>query len=375
MTGDDTVHPSLLKRKIIHFDMDAFYANIEIRDRPDLKGRPVIVGGSPQSRGVVCTASYEARKFGVKSAMACSHAYRLCPDAVFLKPDFDKYSKVSQEIRTIFSHYTDKIEPLSLDEAYLDVTDNPKGLYAVKIARLIQQEVFATLKLTGSAGVAPNKLVAKIASDIKKPFGITVIQPQQVLGFMEHLPLRRIHGIGPASEKRLGQCGLRVCKDVWGYSLSDLEQLVGRQAGWLFNRARGIDDRDISMSRVRKSIGRETTFAVDSDDLAVLSQVIATLAESLERSCARGGYSGKTLTLKVKFADFTLQTRSLTHSEYVSTKEEIVAFAQSLLDHSWTGKKIRLLGISLSSLKKIDVLEPVFAHLNQSMAAVEPDMP
>ena len=331
--------------------MDAFYANIEIRDRPDLKGRPVIVGGSPQSRGVVCTASYEARKFGVKSAMACSHAYRLCPDAVFLKPDFDKYTRVSQEIRTIFSHYTDKIEPLSLDEAYLDVTENNKGLYAVKVAQLIQQEVYETLKLTGSAGVAPNKMVAKIASDMKKPFGITVIQPKQVKGFMEHLPLRRIHGIGPASEKRLAACGLHTCKDVWGHSLLELSHLVGNQAEWLFNRARGIDDRDLSMSRVRKSIGRETTFATDSSDIKLLTEVLVKLSESLERSCLRGSYSGKTITLKVKFEDFTQITRSLTHSQHLSGKDEISFFAHSLLTQSWIGKKVRLLGISLSNLQ------------------------
>ena len=345
--------------------MDAFYANIEIRDRPDLKGRPVIVGGSPQSRGVVCTASYEARKFGVKSAMACSHAYRLCPEAIFLKPDFDKYSKVSQEIRTIFSHYTDKIEPLSLDEAYLDVTENSRGLYAVKIAQLIQQEVFETLKLTGSAGVAPNKLVAKIASDVKKPFGITVILPQQVKGFMEQLPLRKIHGIGPASEKRLAACNLRICKDVWSYSLADLEHLVGKQASWLFNRSRGIDERDISTSRVRKSIGRETTFAVDSNDMIVLTDVLVRLSESLERSCSRGGYAGKTITLKVKFEDFSMLTRSLTHTQHLANKEEILEFASTLLTQSWVGKKVRLLGISLSSLQKTEQPESSLTLLNQ----------
>ena len=354
--------------------MDAFYANIEIRDRPDLKGRPVIVGGSPQSRGVVCTASYEARKFGVKSAMACSHAYRLCPDAIFLRPDFEKYSKVSQEIRTIFSHYTDKIEPLSLDEAYLDVTENSKGLYAVKVAQLIQQEVFETLKLTGSAGVAPNKMVAKIASDIKKPFGITVIQPQQVRGFVEKLPLRRIHGIGPASEKRLAACGLHICKDVWGYSLAELSHLVGNQAEWLFNRARGIDDRDLSTSRVRKSIGRETTFATDSNDLKVLTEVLVNVSESLERTCARGSYAGKTITLKVKFEDFTQLTRSLTHTQHLSNKDEIFTFAHTLLTQSWVGKKIRLLGISLSSLRKADLPDTPLA-LNQSAFTPDIEMP
>ncbi len=365
MTGEKVIHPSLLKRKIIHFDMDAFYANIEIRDRPDLKGRPVIVGGSPKSRGVVCTASYEARKFGVKSAMACSHAHRLCPDAIFIRPDFEKYSKISQEIRTIFSRYTDKIEPLSLDEAYLDVTENARGLYAVKVAQLIQHEVFETLQLTGSAGVAPNKMVAKIASDIKKPFGITVIQPQQVKGFMEHLPLRRIHGIGPASEKRLAASGLHSCKDVWAYSLTELSHLVGNQAEWLFNRARGIDDRDLSISRIRKSIGRETTFATDSSDLDVLTDVLVNLSESLERSCARGSYAGKTITLKVKFEDFTQLTRSQTHTQYLFKKDEIFNFAHALLIQNWVGKKIRLLGISLSSLQKPDQSNVALTLFNQ----------
>lgn len=358
MATDAEVHPSLLKRKIIHFDMDAFYANVEIRDRPDLKGRPVIVGGSPQSRGVVCTASYEARKFGVKSAMACSKAYRLCPDAVFLKPDFEKYLAVSTQIREIFGHYTEKIEPLSLDEAYLDVTDNPKGLFAVKIARMIQLEILETLKLTGSAGVAPNKMVAKIASDIRKPFGITVVLPAQVHAFMQNLPLRKIHGIGPAGESRLAEKNLRICSDVWPFSLAELTMKLGAQAEWLFNRSRGIDDRDLCTSRLRKSIGRETTFAVDTSDPILLDGVLQKLVNSVASTCQRGELAAKTVTIKVKYDDFTQVTRSLSADPLVSVGADILDRARTLIEQTdYRIKKIRLLGVSLSALHS-PVIDP-----------------
>lgn len=350
---DNDVHPSLRLRKIIHFDMDAFYASVEVRDRPELKGKPVIVGGSPQSRGVVCTASYEARKFGVKSAMACARAYRLCPQAVFLRPDFEKYTKVSQQIRDIFRKYTDKIEPLSLDEAYLDVTDNPAGLYAVKIAQLIQQEIYATLQLTGSAGVGPNKMIAKIASDLKKPFGISVILPEQVRSFMEHLPLRKIHGIGPASEKRLAAHGLHVCRDVWNMPYEELEGRLGNLAAWLHARAQGIDERPLSTSRTRKSIGRETTFSEDTSDPAILDGVLARLATSVAGSCRRGGVRARTVTLKVRFDDFSSITRSHTGGEYICAEEDILGNARALFAQAATGpRKIRLLGISLAGLQK-----------------------
>lgn len=333
--------------------MDAFYASIEVRDRPELKGKPVVIGGSPQSRGVVCTASYEARKFGVRSAMACSRAYRLCPQAIFLRPDFEKYTKVSKQIRAIFRKYTDKVEPLSLDEAYLDVTENEAGLYAVKIAKLIQEEVFATLGLTGSAGVAPNKMVAKIASDIRKPFGITVILPEQVRSFMENLPLRKIHGIGPASERRLAEHGLHMCRDVWSMPLPELELRLGSNlASWLHHRALGIDERQVTVSRQRKSVGRETTFSQDTADPAVLDGVLQKLATAVERSCARIEVTARTVTVKIKFEDFTSITRSHTGDHTVSSERDILHVARTLFSQAATGtRKIRLLGISLSSLE------------------------
>src|SRR3989338_5154126 len=210
MTNDyleSDIHPSLLKRKIIHFDMDAFYAAVEIRDDPRLQGKPIVIGGSPNSRSVVCTASYPARRYGIRSAMSCARAAFLCPEAIFIKPNFEKYKAASVQIREIFSRYTDLIEPLSLDEAYLDVTNNKLGLYAVQIAKRIKSDIVKELNLTGSAGVAPNKLVAKIASDLNKPDGLTIVLPHQVTEFMRNLPLRKINGIGPATEKRLHGAG------------------------------------------------------------------------------------------------------------------------------------------------------------------------
>lgn len=351
--GQD-IHPSLLQRKIIHFDMDAFYASVEIRDNPELKGKPIVIGGSPQSRGVVCTASYEARKYGIRSAMPCSQAYRLCPSALFIRPDFSKYKEASQQIRSIFQRYTDRIEPLSLDEAYLDVTNNNLGLYATKIAIRIQKDIFDELQLTGSAGVAPNKLIAKIASDINKPNGLTIVLPQQVAGFMENLPLRRIHGIGPASEKRLLEAGLRVCRDVWSWSLERLEEELGsNMGGWLYKRSRGWDDRPVEASRERKSIGKEETFSTDILDVAKLQEELHTICADLAQSLKARNLSGKTVTLKVKYADFTLSTRSQTLAEAVNTPDVLEEVAQRLLlNNTEAGKKrIRLLGVSVSQFQ------------------------
>jgi DNA polymerase-4 len=345
-------HPSLLLRKIIHFDMDAFYASIEIRDDPALRGRPVIVGGPPNSRGVVCTASYEARKYGVRSAMACAQAARLCPEAVFIRPNFEKYSSASQQIRAIFRKYTPLIQPLSLDEAYLDVTDNVRGLYAVKIARLIQDEVFETLSLTGSAGVAPNKLLAKIASDIRKPRGLTVVLPEQAEAFMGALPLRKIHGIGPKTEQRLAAAGLATCRDVWGHSLAELEAKVGNMAEWLMERSRGLDDRPVETGRERKSLGHEETFAVDMLDLGAMRGELAAIARSVAEDLRDEEIKGRTITLKVRYGDFTRITRSQSLPFATDDEATIRDVAQGLLGATEAGRRrIRLLGIALSNLE------------------------
>lgn len=344
-------HPSLPKRKIIHFDMDAFYAAIEIRDDPSLRGKPVVVGGPPNSRAVVTTASYEARKFGIHSAMPCSQAARLCPEAIFVRPHFEKYAAVSGQIREIFRKYTPLVEPMSLDEAYLDVTDNPQGLYAAQIARRIQDEIYETLHLTGSAGVAPNKLVAKIASDMHKPKGLTVVPPEQVLSFMGPLPLRKIHGIGPVTEKKLAAVKLHKCSDVWPYRLEELRQKVGNMAEWLYEGVRGIDERPVEATRERKSLGREETFGIDLSDMEKLKAELAIIAKDVAEDLRDCGAKGRTVTLKVRYGDFRRITRSLSLPEPTDDESTIREVCTNLLAKTEVGKKkIRLLGISLSNL-------------------------
>lgn len=345
------IHPSLLMRKIIHFDMDAFYASIEMRDDPSLRSKPVIVGGSPTSRGVVCTASYEARKYGVHSAMACSQAKRLCPQAVFIRPNFAKYSEASQKIRAVFYKYTQIVEPLSLDEAYLDVTNNSEGLYAVKIAKRIQDEIYESLQLTGSAGVAPNKLLAKIASDLRKPKGLTVILPDKTMEFMKGLALRKIPGVGPVTEKRLAEQGFKLCSDIWPMSMENLKSRVGNLADWLYNRARGIDERAVQVSRVRKSLGHEETFAVDILDREQLYDELRLIIKNVSEDLSERNLSGRTVTLKVKYADFSQITRSHSVEVHVHEEAELAEIAFKLLELTEAGKrKIRLLGLSLSNL-------------------------
>ncbi len=341
------IHPSLLQRKVIHVDMDCYYAAIEMRDNPSLKGRPVIIGGSPNSRGVVCTASYEARKFGIRSAMACSQAARLCPDAVFIRPNFEKYYAATQVIREIFRGFTQMVEPLSLDEAYLDVTGHE--LFAVKIARLIQEQISAKLALTCSAGVAPNKLLAKIASDFKKPAGITIVLPEQALQFMERLPLRKIHGIGPVSEKRLKAFGFTLCRDLWAFSIDELTERLGKNMGpWLYARSRGIDERAVEPSRERKSIGKEDTFAEDLLDRDLLTDKLKALSYEVSGLLKQKNKTSRTITLKVKYADFSLITRSKTIEWDTAEADLIFGIVRDLLltQTEAGSRKVRLLGIS-----------------------------
>ncbi len=354
----DAVHPSLLERKIVHFDMDAFYASIEIRDDPSLKDRPLVIGGSPNSRGVVCTASYAARKFGIRSAMPCSQAARLCPTAVFLPPDFPKYQQASREIRAIFAQYTSLIEPLSLDEAYLDVTHNAQGLLATKLAKLMQEQIHEELKLTGSAGVAPNKLLAKIASDINKPKGLAVILPQQVRRFMEHLPLRRIHGIGPASDKRLQQLGLVLCRDVWQRQAGELEAQLGSMGRWIWERAHGLDDRPVEVERERKSLGKEDTFPADILDLDQLIGELRAIARSVAEALQKRSLKGKTITVKCKYADFNQVTRSQSLPLATDAVEILQTVACDLLRQTEAGRRrVRLLGVSVANFE-VQAYEP-----------------
>lgn len=339
-------------RKIIHVDMDAFYAAVETLDRPELAHVPLVVGGPPQSRSVVSTANYEARKYGIRSAMACSIAYRLCPKAVFVPPRFSRYSEISRQIVAIFERYTPDVETLSLDEAYLDVTQHCGELYASTIARKIKEDVFRETGLTCSAGVAPNKLVAKIASEFNKPNGLKVVPPQDVESFMAPLPVRKIHGVGPATEKRLNALGIKTCSDIRNIDFAVLEAQMGRWAEWLLDAAYGRDERLVESSWERKSFGREDTFAKDLYQLSVMDQKLTELAEQLAKDLKRADHSGRTITLKVKYHDFQTVTRSKTQTSPTRDAHEIFTVVRELL-HQRTeasGRAVRLLGISMSKL-------------------------
>ena len=300
-------------RKIVHVDMDAFYASVEQRDRPELRGRPVVVGGDPQGRGVVAAASYEARRFGIHSAMPCAQARRRCPAAVFLRPDFARYKETSQAIQAIFHEVTDLVEPLSLDEAYLDVTENDWGeALAGKVALRLKRRIREELALTASAGVGPNKLIAKIASDLDKPDGLVIIPPDQALDFLAALPVRRLWGVGPATARRLEELG---AADVTGLRRIPQPELVkhfGRHGAWLYRIARGDDSRPVSPERVAKSRSAETTFPEDITDRAQLVAALEGLAERVGRSLGRLDRSGRTVVLKVRYDDFVTVTRSKT---------------------------------------------------------------
>lgn len=354
-----TIHPSLLLRKIIHVDMDAFYAAVEIRDNPSLAGKPIVIGGSPQSRAVVCTSSYEARRFGIRSAISCAKAYRLCPEAIFLPPNFGKYAEVSNQIREIFSRYTDIIEPLSLDEAFLDVTRSSQKMYASQIGKEIQKAVMSELSLSCSVGVAPNKLVAKIASDFRKPAGLTVIPPEKVEGFMRTLEIRKLFGVGPATEKRLHAIGIRTCEDVLARTTDELELSLGSLAHWIYHCAQGIDDREVRTSRERKSLGREETFSEDVSNLSRLLTELSTLAQKTSKDLKQRELVGRTLTLKVKYNDFQQITRSCTLPWSSCSEQDIFENArQLLLEKTEAGqRKIRLLGLTVSNLGILQAIE------------------
>ncbi len=339
-------------RKIIHVDMDAFYASVEIRDRPDLAGQPVVVGGRPDSRGVVAAASYEARKYGIHSAMPSARAYKACPQVVFLPPDFEKYRAVSRHIHEIFRRHTDLVEPLSLDEAYLDVTQHRDGIpSATWIAQRIKGEIFDETALTASAGVAPNKFLAKIASDEKKPDGLFVIRPQDVAPFLVHLPLAKVPGIGRATQEAFNAMQIRTCGQLQKLPLALLTHKFGKRGAYFHQIARGIDEREVKPHRTRKSVGIEDTFAEDHADASWLHAKLGELARGLERRLRSAGVKGRTLTLKVRFADFHTLTRSRTLAEYMDEREVLLACAQELFGESGAqGRKVRLLGISLHNL-------------------------
>lgn len=339
-------------RKIIHIDMDAFYAAVEQRDNPQYRNQPVIVGGKPDSRGVVATCSYEARQFGIHSAMPSSQAYRLCPRAIFVKPRFDAYREASNCIRGIFARYTDLIEPLSLDEAYLDVTDNVLFQGSAKLlAKQIKQDILRQTRLIASAGVAGNKFLAKIASDLGKPDGLYLITPQQAASFVETLAIGRFHGIGPATEKKMRALGIQTGRDLKALPLYRLQQYFGKSAQYYYDIARGIDHRPVNASRSRKSLGAETTFDSDLSDNAAMLQHLQALLSQVLSKLVQGNMLAHTLTIKIKFANFVQITRGRTLAEPISEGLTTQLLLQELLKNSGVERQaVRLLGVTLSGL-------------------------
>lgn len=339
-------------RKIIHVDMDAFYASVEQRDNPDLRGKPVAVG-SAAARGVVAAASYEARAFGVRSAMPSVTALRRCPGLVFVKPRFDVYRAVSAQIRAVFAEHTDLIEPLSLDEAYLDVTHNRHGVVsATELARIIRARIREVTGLSASAGVSYCKFLAKLASDLNKPDGQAVITPARGPGFVAALPVRKFHGVGPATAAKMERLGILTGADLRARPLGFLLEHFGKSGEWYFRVSRGIDERPVQPDRPRKSVGAEDTFAADIFALGDALAEVVLLAGKVWRGCEARGLIGRTVTLKVKFADFQLITRSRTAEIPVQSAAGLQEVAAALLHPLFPpGKGIRLLGVTLSNLE------------------------
>ena len=339
-------------RRIIHIDMDAFYASVEQRDRPDLRGKPVAVGGRPEGRGVVAASSYEARAFGVRSAMSMARAIRLCPHLAIVPPDFSKYRAVSADVFALFRAVTPLVEPLSLDEAYLDVTENAwNEPLAVNVARRLKAQIRATTGLTASAGVAPNKFLAKIASAWKKPDGLTVVAPERVESFLRRLPVDALWGVGPVTAARLRSIHLERLVDVRQADPELLRRTVGSHAGWLLDLAHGIDNRPVEPSRPRKSVGTENTFAQDIADRARIVEELAAMAIEDAEWLARKGLFAKTVTIKVRYGDFTTITRSDTQLPATRDGASLARRAVALLDRTEAGTRpVRLLGVSLHGL-------------------------
>jgi DNA polymerase-4 len=341
---------ALASRKIIHVDMDAFYASVEQLDDPSLRNKPIAVGGGG-SRGVVAAASYEARKYGVRSAMSGIIAQRNCPHLIFVKPRFERYKAVSQQIRVIFHRYTDLVEPLSLDEAYLDVTENKQQLFsATKIAEKIRAEIFETTGLTASAGISINKLVAKIASDYNKPNGQKTVPPEEVLNFLEVLDVRKYHGIGKVTTKKMYALGIFTGKELKEKSVDFLTEHFGKAGSYYYNAVRGIHTSPVKPSWIPKSMGAERTFRENLTSELFLEEKIKAVADELEKRINRNKASGKTITLKIKYSDFVTQTRSKTLPFFISDKSMIIEYALQLLYQDKLQNSVRLIGVTISNL-------------------------
>lgn len=345
-------------RKIIHIDMDAFFASVEQRDNPELRGKPIAVGYDG-SRGVVSTASYEARPYGVHSAMSIAQAKRRCPDLIIVPCHFERYKEVSRQIHEVFHEYTDLVEPISLDEAFLDVTENKKGIaLAVDIAKDIKQKIFERTSLTASAGVSYNKLLAKIASDMRKPNGIYIVHPERAMNFIARLPIEKLWGIGPKTAIKMHEMGVFTGEQLRKISYNHLVQVFGKMGKVYYDFSRGIDERPVVISRERKSVGCERTFI---EDLHVKSKIVIELyhitLELVER-LSRSKFEGRTLTLKLKWDATTQITRSLTQEKILRTKEDILPLAKQLLrETEYETRPIRLMGLSVSSPTNDEIVE------------------
>lgn len=358
----------LMLRKIIHIDMDAFYASVEQRDNPFYVGKPLVVGGSPNGRGgVVAAASYEARKYGIRSAMPSKQAVELCKDLIFIKPRFDVYKSVSQEIRKIFKRYTDIIEPLSLDEAYLDVTQDKLNIgSAIEIAERIRKEIKEELHLTASAGVSVNKFIAKIASDINKPDGITFIGPSRIEKFMESLPVEKFYGVGKVTAAKMKAMGLHNGGDLKKLTETEMISHFGKTGRFFYKIVRGEDDRPVQPHRKTKSVGAEDTFSQDLTKLEEMYEELEKIGQSVFNRLSRNQLKGRTVTLKIKYHDFKQITRSQSFAKRTNDINEILKVVKSLLVNTDPeSKKIRLLGISMSNFEDPQSPQPLESETDQ----------
>ncbi len=341
---------TISNRKIIHVDMDAFYASVEQMDNPALRGKPLAVGGN-EIRGVVSAASYEARKFGVRSALSGALAKKYCPELIFVKPRFDRYKEISLKIRKIFYEYTDLVEPLSLDEAYLDVTINKKGNPSASlIAQEIRLRILNEVGLTASAGISINKFIAKVASDVNKPNGQKTVNPDEVLGFLEALPIRKFYGVGKVTTEKMYQLGIFTGQDLKSKPLDFLEKNFGKSGAFYFNVVRGIHNSEVKSDRITKSVAAEHTFDENLSSEIYMQERLERIAQELERRLKKHNIAGKTVTLKIKYSDFTQQTRSKTLPYFIADKSLLFETVKELLYQERMKDSVRLLGISLSNL-------------------------
>jgi DNA polymerase-4 len=341
---------SNFQRKIIHIDMDAFYASVEQMDNPLLKGKPIAVGGN-ENRGVVSAASYEARKFGVRSALSGVLAKKYCPELIFVRPRFDRYKEISKQIQSIFHEYTDLVEPLSLDEAYLDVTHNKKGNpSATLLANEIRARILSEVGLTASAGISVNKFIAKVASDYNKPNGQKTVSGDEIVPFLENLPIQKFYGVGKVTTEKMFQLGIFTGLDLKNKSLEFLEQHFGKSGSYYYQVVRGIHNSPVQAKRTTKSVAAEHTFDVNLSSEIFMLEQLESISRQIEKRLQKHSISGKTITLKIKYSDFSLQTRSKTMPYYISDKNLIFEIVKELLYQERLKDSVRLLGIALSNL-------------------------